>query len=224
MDWREELEGKLIPAETLLWQGRPKFACYFLETVFNPLGLLAVGWLALDWLFWKSPSTVLVTDPAVLKFLSSLPGVTTPEQVNILAKKLFVLLHSMFAWMYVGWAAAVFLRYHKSRFFSSDQAIYVTHWFFGKRINVIKWINLHEFRLRRTWVDRLCGAGDVVLRYSFPDEVYQLKSFGRTLDFSPLFKRNHGVREVLCDIEDYPKALSIILQAKSAAQRRRLSA
>lgn len=124
--------------ETILYEGKPDKTCFIVESIFNPLLPVAIIWA--------------VIDMGLLGFsMGSMP----------LFMMLFILLHMMPVWIYLGGVIFSFRRYKNAYYIVTDQAVYVSSGIFTMNLEAKSFAELSRVNLHRGIFDQIFNVGDV---------------------------------------------------------------
>lgn len=140
----EELKSIVGSNEKILYEGKPNKKCYIFESIFNPLLPFALLWAIID--------------------LSVLGGTFfTQDSDNMLfVVALFMLLHMMPVWIYLGGILFAARRYKNTAYIITDRAIYVSGGIFTRNINTKPFAELSHINLHRGVFDQMFNVGDII--------------------------------------------------------------
>ncbi len=130
--------------EEVLWEGRPNKKCFLLETVFNPLLIIAAIWLVLD-----------------LSFM--IPAFQSGVNAMTVMMGGFFLLHLMPVWLYLAGVIFSVRRYHNTAFLITDRGIYISGGILTYRYEMKPFTDISHVLLHRGIFDQFLGVGDVQL-------------------------------------------------------------
>lgn len=140
----EELKAIIGANETILYEGKPNKKCYFFESIFNPLLPFALVWGIID---FGVIGASLFTGGA---------GKATTYII------LFMLVHLMPVWMYLGGVLLTARRYKNTAYIVTNKAIYVSGGVFTHNINTKPFAELSHIDLHRGIFDQMFKVGDIV--------------------------------------------------------------
>ena len=136
---------RMIGKDNVVWNGKPKKSCFVLECIFNPALGLAIIWFLFDMVFMSAALTG--TDS------------NSPGQYVLL---IFILLHMMPVWMYLGGIISSIRKYRNTEYVVTDRGIYITGGFFAKQYDFKPFTDLSHVNVHRGVLDQLLGVGDVI--------------------------------------------------------------
>lgn len=136
---------RMIGKDNVVWNGKPKKSCFVLECIFNPALGLAIIWFLFDMVFMSTALTG--TDS------------NSPGQYVLL---IFILLHMMPVWMYLGGIISSIRKYRNTEYVVTDRGIYMTGGFFAKQYDFKPFTDLSHVNVHRGVLDQLLGVGDVI--------------------------------------------------------------
>ncbi len=136
---------RMIGKENVVWNGKPKKSCFVLECIFNPaLGLSSI-WFLVDMVFMSAALTATTS--------------TSPGRYFVL---MFIFLHMMPVWMYLGGIISSIRKYRNTEYVVTDRGIYITGGFFAKRYDFKPFTDLSHVNVNRGVLDQFLGVGDVI--------------------------------------------------------------
>lgn len=162
---------RMIGKENVVWNGKPKKSCFVLECIFNPALGLSIIWFLFDMVFMS----------ATLEATTS----TSPGRYFVL---MFISLHMMPVWMYLGGIVSSIRKYRNTEYVVTDRGIYITGGFFAKRYDFKPFTDLSHVNVNRGVLDQFLGVGDVISEC------------------------HHGHAFKLIDLPDYLEVCSLIKQ------------
>lgn len=136
---------RMIGKENVVWNGKPKKSCFVLECIFNPALGLSIIWFLFDMVFMS----------ATLAATTS----TSPGRYFVL---MFIFLHMMPVWMYLGGIISSIRKYRNTEYVVTDRGIYMTGGFFTKRYDFKPFTDLSHVNVNRGVLDQFLGVGDVI--------------------------------------------------------------
>ncbi len=136
---------RMIGKENVVWNGKPKKSCFVLECIFNPALGLSIIWFLFDMVFMS----------ATLEATTS----TSPGRYFVL---MFIFLHMMPVWMYLGGIISSIRKYRNTEYVVTDRGIYMTSGFFTKRYDFKPFTDLSHVNVNRGVLDQFLGVGDVI--------------------------------------------------------------
>lgn len=137
--------------EEIFYEGKPDKKCYILESIFNPMLPFAVIWAIFD-----------------LTFISG--ALSGQNNGMALFMILFMSVHLMPVWIYLGGALFSIIRYRNTNYVVTDRAIYVSGGVFNRTINTKPFAELSHIDLHRGVFDQMFNVGDVIATTSQTDE------------------------------------------------------
>ena len=168
--------------EKVLWAGKPDKLCFILEGIFNPMLPFALIWFLIDlFLFgFASQTRVSVT--------------LTPALIFPL---IFILIHMMPVWIYLGGAILTFRRYQHTQYIVTDKGVYISGGLFEYTCNMKPFAELSKINIHRGIIDQMLNVGDVVFSCNPLDVIRQTHS-------------NSQTALVIADIPDYQDVFRIV--------------
>lgn len=136
---------RMIGKENVVWNGKPKKSCFVLECIFNPALGLSIIWFLFDMVFMS----------ATLEATTS----TSPGRYFVL---MFIFLHMMPVWMYLGGIISSIRKYRNTEYVVTDRGIYMTGGFFTKRYDFKPFTDLSHVNVNRGVLDQFLGVGDII--------------------------------------------------------------
>ncbi|MEE3350068.1 MAG: PH domain-containing protein [Candidatus Gastranaerophilaceae bacterium] len=185
---KSELELMVGRDEKIFWQGKPNKRCFILEGIFNPLLPFAFIWFLFDSLFF----TAIISGGAVSKVPAGFA----------LFPFVFLLLHMMPVWIYLGGVLFVFRRYKHTEYIVTNKGVYVSGGLFSYTCNMKPFTELARVNIHRGIIDQIIGVGDVVLTSNNVADFYgsNVRVNGRPME----------VGTTIADIADYRRVFEII--------------
>lgn len=162
---------RMIGKENVVWNGKPKKSCFVLECIFNPALGLSIIWFLVDMVFMSAALTATTS--------------TSPGRYFVL---MFISLHMMPVWMYLGGIISSIRKYRNTEYVVTDRGIYITGGFFAKRYDFKPFTDLSHVNVNRGVLDQFLGVGDVISEC------------------------HHGHAFKLIDLPDYLEVCSLIKQ------------
>ena len=136
---------KMMTNEQVIWSGRPKKICFFLECVFNPMLIFAAIWFVFDFTFIGS----VFSD-----------GIDFSDSSNLAILGFFAL-HLMPVWFYLGGVLFSFRKLRHTEFVITKNGIYVTGGMFTKQYSFKPFYDIVSVNVKRGFFDSMLGVGDV---------------------------------------------------------------
>lgn len=136
---------RMIGKENVVWNGKPKKSCFVLECIFNPALGLSIIWFLVDMVFMSAALTATTS--------------TSPGRYFVL---MFIFLHMMPVWMYLGGIISSIRKYRNTEYVVTDRGIYMTGGFFTKRYDFKPFTDLSHVNVNRGVLDQFLGVGDVI--------------------------------------------------------------
>lgn len=177
----------MAQGERIMWKGKPKFSCFILETIFNPMLFFALVWGAFD-LF--AISTMMGSDV---------------EQGMFIGAILFFAIHLMPVWIYLGGVITSVIRYKNTEYIVTERGIYVSGGVISKNNEMKPFTDLSHITIHRGVFDSILGVGDVI-------SVCGHGGYNASTS-SPYMnsRHNHGHSGInICDIADYQEVFALI--------------
>lgn len=134
--------------ESVMWEGRPHKTVTILEAIFNPMLVFALIWAAFD-------LGIIGT-----MFASNEADGVPASMASFLA--LFLLIHMMPVWIYLGGVITVFLRWRNVRFLVTTQGLYVSGGLLSFNYEMKPWTDIGHINIHQGVFDRMFGVGDVI--------------------------------------------------------------
>ncbi len=135
------------PAERILWEGKPNFKCFVLESIFNPMLFLALLWGGID------------------SFIINAATKTGDEELLFLI--FFFALHLMPVWIYLGGVLGCVFNYLNTAYIITDKRIYLSSGIISYKTEIITFQQLANVTIHQGLFDKLIGVGDVELERGF---------------------------------------------------------
>lgn len=179
-----DLELMVGQNETILWRGRPNKKCFLLESIFNPMLPFAIIWGLFDMGFLGA---MFMAGGSMVLFLL-----------------LFMLIHMMPVWMYIGGVLLSVRKYRNTEYIVTDRGIYVSGGAFSYTYEMKPFTDLSHINIHRGIFDQWLGVGDVV-------SVCTHGSSGTSAGHGS--HASHGIS--ICDIEDYQRVFSMIKELQT---------
>lgn len=181
---KSDLELMVGATENILWKGKPNKKCFILESIFNPLLPFALIWGLVD--------MGMLTMTAF--GISGTAG-GTPMFAFVL---LFLLIHMMPVWIYIGGVFLSFRKYRNTEYIITDRGIYVSGGAFSYTYEMKPFTDLSHINLHRGIFDQWLGVGDVV------------SVCNHTSSTSHGSSHSHSNGVNICDIADYQKVFALV--------------
>lgn len=170
--------------ERIVWRGKPKFNCFVLETIFNPLFPFALLWAVFDLCFLR-----LAIKTGDIITSGSMPFVV-----------LFFAFHLMPVWIYLAGVATSVIRYNHTEYIITERGIYISGGVFAINIQMKPFTDLSHVNIHKGIFDQILGVGDVVMVCEHTAS-----------NFTNNRGHNHNDQSFsICDIEDYQHVFQII--------------
>jgi len=186
----EELKAIVGGNEKILYEGKPNKKCYIFESIFNPLLPFALLWAIFD--FCVIGATFFTEDSGnMLTFII-----------------LFMLIHLMPVWIYLGGILFVVRRYKNTAYIITDRAIYTSGGVFTRNINNKPFAELSHINLHRGIFDQMFNVGDIIATTSQIDQNGKV-SFIKIASISNYIETYNLVKKLQTDIYTdvmYPNA------------------
>ena len=138
----------MTQGERILWKGKPNFKCFILESIFNPMLIVALVWGAFDFFFIGMMFNTRAFDD-VPKGIS---GFLIP----------FFLIHLMPVWIYLGGIITSIIRYKNTEYIITERGIYVSGGVISKNNEMKPFTDLSHVTIHRGVFDNIIGVGDVI--------------------------------------------------------------
>ena len=147
MNTNNELRALVGPNEKVYYEGKPDKRCFIFESIFNPLLPFAILWGLFD-----------------LFFIGAFTMGTGEEAGGFIAFFLiFMIIHMMPVWLYLGGVIFSFVRYKNTYYIVTDKAVYASNGIFTKHYQNKPFAELSHVDLHRGIFDQLFNVGDVIL-------------------------------------------------------------
>lgn len=176
--------------EQILWVGKPNKKCFILESIFNPLLPFAIIWLLFDINF--------------MTVFMKAGGVNTEIQNFIIV---FLCLHLMPLWLYLGGVLLTFLRYKNTEFAITDKAIYVSGGSIFLNSQIERYENVKSAQIKRGIFDQQLGVGDVLITLN---TTHTRHRSSKRNGFSSSYSYQVNDTIEIIDIYDYRDVVDII--------------
>ena len=144
-----DLKDLVKANEKVVWEGRPHKAVTVLEAIFNPMLVVAIIWGGID-------ISIVGTTVFALKDASGVPG----QMGNFVL--LFLLIHMMPVWLYLGGVVTVFLRWRNVHFLVTTHGLYVSGGLFTFNYEMKPWTDIGHINIHQGVFDRMFSVGDIV--------------------------------------------------------------
>ena len=141
----KDLRALIHSGERIMYEGKPSKACYFFESVFNPMLFIALIWGAFDYFFLNQVVIRGFTEAGMKEYLL-----------------VFFVIHLMPVWMYVFGVLLMFRKYRHTYYIVTDRAIYVSGGIFVRTYNTKPFAELSHIDLHRGIFDQMFGVGDII--------------------------------------------------------------
>ena len=145
----EELKALVGKDETILWQGKPSKKCFILESIFNPMFPFALIWLIFDLAFMIG----------ALANISAEGG--DEASLAIIPVMIFLLLHMMPVWIYLGGLFLIRRRYKNSNYIITDKGIYISQGTIRYQQIMKPFAEINNLTIHRGIFDQWLNVGDV---------------------------------------------------------------
>lgn len=179
-----DLELMVGKNENILWKGKPNKKCFILESIFNPMLPFAIIWGLLD-----------------LSFIGM--SILSGDSTMILFIFMFMLVHMMPVWIYLGGILLAFRKYKHTEYIVTDKGIYVSGGAFSYTFEMKPFTDLSHINLHRGIFDQWLGVGDVV----------SVCSHQNIASNSSHSHSSHGIS--ICDISDYQEVFTMIKELQT---------
>lgn len=176
--------------ERIIWRGKPKFSCFVLETIFNPMLILALIWGGLDFTFIGAAFKA--------------DGVA--ESGMGLFIVFFFMIHLMPVWMYLGGVITSVIKYRNTEYIITERGIYISGGIVSVNIQMKPFTDLSHVNIHKGVFDQILGVGDVVMICDHTGP-YVYSSRSRHSHSHPEFN--------ICDVEDYQHVFKIIKEMQT---------
>lgn len=133
--------------ERIIWRGKPKFSCFVLETIFNPMLFVALIWGGIDLSF--------------MTMAFSAPGAVDDGFGMFMI--LFFALHLMPVWIYLGGVISSVVKYKNTEYIVTERGVYISGGFFSLSIEMKPFTDLSHVTIHKGMFDQILGVGDVVM-------------------------------------------------------------
>lgn len=179
----------MLTGEQIVWRGKPKFSVFILETIFNPMLLVAIVWGAFDFNF-------------IRLFFNASQG-NAKEMGGFLIP--FFLLHLMPVWMYLGGVITSVIKYKHTEFAVTTRGIFVSGGILARTYEMKPFTDLSHVSIHRGILDSILGVGDVISVCNHASAINS--SYG----YSNNRNHNHVEKGLnICDIPDYQEVFTLI--------------
>ncbi len=132
------------PSDRIFWEGKPDFKCFIMESIFNPMLIIAILWGAID-----------------LTFLYA--ALKTPNRPDALFLIAFFTLHLMPVWIYLFGVIGCVFNYINTAYIITDKRIYISKGAFSYTTEIIPINQITNISVHRGIFDGIFGVGDVKL-------------------------------------------------------------
>lgn len=175
--------------ERILWRGKPNFACFLLESIFNPMLPFALIWGAFDFFAMSS----------------AMADASSGGEKNFML--FFFAFHLMPVWLYLGGVIFSGLKYKNTSYIVTDKAVYTSKGIFSKRNEMKPFTQIRDVSIHRGIFDNLTGAGDIVFTYE--DDI----------PFRYVRNRRNSTRinMDICSVTDYEDVFTLVKTAREEA-------
>lgn len=171
--------------ERIVWRGKPDKKCFVLESIFNPMLLVALVWGAIDFFFMSTVFSSFDSDEM------GLLGFMVP----------FFLLHLMPVWIYIGGVVTSALKHKHTEYIITDRGIYISGGIFTVNIQMKPFTDLSHVNIHKGILDQMLGVGDVVMVCNHTGYYGSARRHNGN--------HNHATFNIV-DIPDYQEVFSII--------------
>lgn len=142
-----QIEGMLMPDESMIWQGTPKRSAFILNSSIKMMPF-AILWLLFDGFF----ISVLVGTGA----MGSMLWFLIP----------FFLLHLLPVWLWLSNVLTANARWKNTEYAVTDKRILIRNGLIGYQYNSIYYTDISNVSLRVGVIDRMLGVGDILFSLS----------------------------------------------------------
>lgn len=129
--------------EKILWSGKPSKKCFILESIFNKMLPFALIWTLFDSIFIGA--AIMSGEMAAIAFIC-----------------IFMLIHMMPVWAYLGGVIASFKKYKNTEYVITDKGIYISGETWGFNYEMKPFTDLSHVKIRRGIFDQWLNVGDVI--------------------------------------------------------------
>ncbi len=169
--------------ERIVWRGKPQFKCFILETIFNPLLIVAIFWACFDYFVMR----MAFLDGAFAE--GAVAGFLIP----------FFLLHLMPVWLYLGGVITSVIRHKNTEYIITDRAVYVSGGVFTVNVQMKPFAEISNINIHKGIFDQMLGVGDVIMTCAHVAGY----EYGRRHNHN-----NIGIK--IIDIEEYQEVFKIL--------------
>lgn len=162
-----ELKKLVGKDEKILYEGKPDKRCFVMESIFNPLLIIALIWAIFDFNMMRGVNSMMRTTREIssmattrgMNFMGSIGSVIGGMGLFFTG---FLILHLLPVWIYL--ASVIFLsrRYANTYYIVTDRSIYVSGGVFRKSFETKSFFELSQIDLHRGYFDQIFGVGDIV--------------------------------------------------------------
>lgn len=169
-----ELEKIIGNNEKILWRGKPSRKCFMLESIFNPMLPFALIWAAFDSIFIIA--SIMSGEPGMIGFMS-----------------IFMLIHLMPVWIYLGGVLLAKRRYQNTEYVITDRGIYVSGGTFNYSYEMKPLTEVSHVKIDRGIFDQKLGVGDVtsVCTHGAHEEGITIHDISDYMEVFNLIKKLH---------------------------------
>lgn len=171
--------------ERIVWRGKPKFSCFILETIFNPMLFVALVWAAIDlFAFGMASKSGAFEEDIFGNFII-----------------VFFLFHLMPVWIYLGGIITSVIKYKHTEYIITERGIYISGGIISLNVQMKPFTDLSNVNIHKGLWDQILGVGDVVM-------ICGHSGFDSSYGHS-----NHGHAHAafnICDIAEYQEVFKII--------------
>lgn len=178
--------------ERIVWRGKPKFSCFVLETIFNPMLFFAIVWACFD-IF--AISTILKTGDMAE---SGMGGFLIP----------FFLFHLMPVWLYLGGVITSVIKYKHTEYIITERGIYISGGIIAVNVQMKPFTDLSHVNIHKGLFDQILGVGDVVM-------ICAHTGYDPTMGYGRRSHSHSHENFSIVDIEDYQEVFKIIKEMQT---------
>lgn len=175
----------MFSGERVFWRGKPNFKCFILESIFNPMLFVAIGWAILDYFVIN-----MIFNTGVTKDMGAMAGFFIP----------FFIFHLMPVWIYLFGVITSVIKYKHTEYAVTERGIYVSSGIFARKYEMKPFTDLSHVTIHRGIFDNMLGVGDVV-------------SVCAHNTVTPYGHANHHAVHMginICNISDYQEVFNLI--------------
>lgn len=139
-----ELRDQIGRGEAVIWEGKKAKSVSIMEAMFNPMLPFALVWLFLD-----------------MSFVGAIFGTGEKDMINFMI--VFMIIHLMPVWIYLGGVISAGIRAKNTRYVITQKGIYIQKGLFTTTTELKPFAELSHVSVRRGVFDKIFGTGDVIL-------------------------------------------------------------